>query len=93
MAYHPGVGVSSLATGAPTFSNTSVLLDIIRQISIDYSEYLTYTGFRTDVCVYKGVHRMKEYKDKFILLLEKLTVNQIEYIYYLTCKLFGQTPD
>ena len=71
----------------------SFLLDTIRQNFIDYSKYIIYTGFRTDVCVYKGVRRMKEYKDKFIALLEKLTVNQIKYIYYLTCKLFGQAPD
>lgn len=71
----------------------SVLLDTIRQNSIDYSEYLTYTGFRTDVCVYKGVLRMKEYKEKFNKLLDKLTANQIEYLYHLGCKLFGHAPD
>ena len=74
-----------------------VLLDIIRQNSIDYSEYFTYTGFRTDVCVYKGVHRMKEYKDKlinnFVNLLNKLAVSQIEYLYHLACRLFGHAPD
>lgn len=36
---------------------------------------------------------MKDYKEKLINLLEKLTVSQIEYIYHLTCKLFGQTAD
>lgn len=36
---------------------------------------------------------MKEYKEKFVKLLDKLTANQIEYLYHLTCKLFGQTPD
>lgn len=70
-----------------------VLLDTIRQNSIDYSEYFTYTDFRTDVCVYKGVLRMKEYKEKFIKLLDELTANQIVYLYHLGCKLFGHTPD
>ena len=70
-----------------------VLLDTIRQNPIDYSEYFTYTGFRTDVCVYKGVLRMKEYKEKFIKLLDKLTANQIEYLYHLGCKLVGHAPD
>ena len=74
-----------------------VLLDIIRQNSIDYSEYFTYTGFRTDVCVYKGVHRMKEYKDKlinnFVNLLNNLAESQIVYLYHLACRLFGHTPD
>ena len=95
--YHPGVVVSSLATSATTqnYYNFiwSCLLDIIRQNFIDYSEYIIYTGCRTDVCVYKGVHKMKEYKEKLIILLDKLTGNQIEYIYYLACKLFGHTPD
>jgi hypothetical protein len=96
MAYHPGVGVSSLATSAPTLLSkiyVSVLLDIFRQISIDYSEYFAYTDFRTDVCVYKGVHRMKDYKEKLIKLLDKLASSQIEYIYHLACRLFGQTAD
>ena len=74
-----------------------VLLDTIRQNSIDYSEYFTYTVFRTCVCVYKGVHRMKENKEmliqKFIKLLNKLAVSQIEYLYHLGCRLFGQTVD
>lgn len=74
-----------------------VLLDTIRQNSIDYSEYFTYTSFRTDVCVYKGVHRMKEYKEKlinnFVKLLNKLAVSQIEYLYHLACRLFGHAPD
>ena len=68
-----------------------------RQNSIDYSEHFTYTGFRTDVCVYKGVHRMKEYKEKlindFVKLLNELAVSQIEYLYHLACRLFGHTPD
>ena len=74
-----------------------VLLDTIRQNSIDYSEYFTYTGFRTDVCVYKGVHRMKEYKDKlinnFVNLLNNLAESQIVYLYHLACRLFGHAPD
>ena len=41
----------------------------------------------------KGVHIMKDYKEKLIKLLEKLTAGQIEYIYHLTCKLFGHTAD
>ena len=41
----------------------------------------------------KGVHRMEDYKEKLIKLLEKLTARQIEYIYHLACKLFGHTAD
>lgn len=36
---------------------------------------------------------MKEYKEKLIKLLDKLTSSQIEYLYYFACKLFGQAPD
>lgn len=82
-----------MAVRLPPHFLLSVLWDIIRHISIDYSEYLAYTDFRTFVCVYRGVHKMKEYKEKFVKLLDKLTANQIEYLYHLTCKLFGQTPD
>ena len=71
----------------------SVKTDIIRQNSIDYSEDLFYTDFRTNVCVYKGVRIMKDLKEKFTKLLDKLTSNQIEYLYYLACKLFGHAPD
>lgn len=35
---------------------------------------------------------MKKQKEKFINLLDKLSANQIEYLYLLACKLFGQTP-
>ena len=76
-----------------SIANVPVLLDTIRQNSIDYLEYLTYTEFRTDVCVYKGVHRMKEYKDKLIKLLDKLADRQVEYLYHLACRLFGHAPD
>jgi hypothetical protein len=54
-AYHPGVGVDNLAVRtAPTLLKNSNLqwsdiLDTIRQNSIDYSDNLTYTGFRTIV--------------------------------------------
>ena len=94
----PGVGVDSWQLEAPTLlKNSPVLLDIIRQNSIDYSKNLIYTDFRTYVCVYKGVQRMKDQKEKFRMLLDKLldklTSNQIEYLYYLGCKLFGQAPD
>ena len=71
----------------------TALLDTIRQNSIDYSKNLIYTDFRTDVCVCKGVRIMKEQKEKLIKLLDKLTSNQIEYIYHLACKLFGHAPD
>ena len=97
MAYHPGVGVDNLAVRLPPhFLKGFVqyyLSDIIRQNFIDCSDYFVYTGFRTNVCVYRGVHRMKDYKEKLISLLEKLTGKQIEYIYHLTCKLFSQTAD
>lgn len=36
---------------------------------------------------------MKDYKEKLIELLDKLSSSQIEYIYHLACKLFGHTPD
>ena len=36
------------------------LLDIIRQNSIDDSEYFTYTDYRTNVCVYNGCERGAE---------------------------------
>ena len=36
------------------------LTDTIRQISIDYSEYFTYTDCRTNVCVYNGYERGAE---------------------------------
>ena len=36
---------------------------------------------------------MIDYKEKISKLLEKLTVKQIEYLYYLSCKLFSQTAD
>ena len=97
--YHSGVGVDNLAVrAAPTLlknlhGNMSNKQDIFRQNSVDYSEILIYTEYRTHVCVYKGVHRMKDYKEKFVKLLDKLTSSQIEYIYHLACKLFGQTPD
>ena len=90
--YHPFVGADCLAAEAPTFLQ-SVILDTFRQISIDYSEYFTYTCFRTNVCVYKGVHIMKDYKEKLVELLDKLTSSRIEYIYHLVCKLFGHTAD
>ena len=67
--------------------------DIIRQNSIDYSKNLIYTVYRTDVCVYKGVHGMKDYKELLNKLLDELTSNQIKYIYHLTSKLFGHAPD
>ena len=82
-----------MAVRLPPHFLMSHILDIFRQISIDYSKNLTYTDFRTSVCVYKGVHRMKEYKEKFIKLLDNLTANQIEYLYHLACKLFGHAPD
>ena len=85
-----------MATSAPTLYYKffrSFISDRFRQISIDYSEYFAYTDFRTDVCVYKGVHRMKDYKEKLIKLLDKLASSQIEYLYHLACKLFGQTAD
>lgn len=50
MAYHPGVGVDNLAGGCPHTFLMSNKKDTIRQISIDYSENLTYTNFRTFVC-------------------------------------------
>ena len=96
MAYHPGVGVDNLAVRAALtllIKFRSVSLDIFRQVFIDYSEYIVYTVYKTFVCVYRGVHRMKDYKEKLISLLEKLTASQIEYIYHLACKLFGQTTD
>ena len=53
MAYHPGVGVDNLAVGSPHTYKTvfmqSNLTDTIRQNSIDYSENLTYTDYRTFV--------------------------------------------
>ena len=36
---------------------------------------------------------MKEYKEKFIKLLDKLTSSQIEYLYRLAEKLFGHASD
>ena len=75
----------------------SVKSDIIRQFSSDYSENFPYTDFRTNVCVYKGVRIMKDQKEKFTKLMdklcEKLSAKQIEYLYYLACKLFGHAPD
>ena len=88
-----GVGVDNLAGGCPHTFLMSDILDTIRQLSIDYSESLIYTKFRTNVCVYKGVRIMKDQKEKFTKLLDKLTSNQIEYLYYLACKLFGHAPD
>ena len=88
-----GVGVDSLAARSPHILYVSNKQDTIRQISIDYLEYFAYTGFRTDVCVYRGGHKMKEYKEMLIKLLDMLTENQIEYIYHLMTKLFGHSPD
>ena len=45
--YHPVCGGGNLAVRLPPHFLSSVLLDTIRQNSIDYSEYLTYTDFRT----------------------------------------------
>ena len=93
MAYHSAVwGWITWRLKPPHFL-VSDYLDTFRQISIDYSDYLIYTDFRTFVCVYREVHRMKGYKEKLIKLLDKLTPNQIEYLYYLVTKLFGQAPD
>ena len=40
---------------------------------------------------------MNDQKEKFTKLMdklfEKLTSKQIEYLYYLACKLFGHAPD
>lgn len=36
---------------------------------------------------------MKDKKEMFNKLLDKLSANQIEYLYHLACKLFGQAPD
>lgn len=36
---------------------------------------------------------MKEYKEKFMKLLDKLTSSQIEYLYHLAERLFGHTSD
>ena len=36
---------------------------------------------------------MDNIKDKVINLINKLNNNQLEYIYHLTCKLFGYAPD
>ena len=50
---------------------------------------------RTDVRDCKGVHSMKNRKEQLIefmnKLMNKLTTNQIEYLYHLTTKLFGET--
>ncbi len=93
MAYHSGCGGRQLGGSAAPTLLLSDKTDTIRQISIDYSEKLTYTGFRTNVCVYKGVRIMKDKKEKFTKLLDKLTSSQIEYLYHLACKLFGHAPD
>lgn len=47
MAYHSGCGGKQFGDQRPHTFYKSFLLDIIRQNSIDYSEYLTYTDFRT----------------------------------------------
>lgn len=103
MAYHPVCGWTAWRFVLPPHFlksppiNVSNIRDIIRQISIDYSEYLTYTVIRTCVCVYKGVRRMKDQKEKLIKksieLLDKLSSAQIEYLYHLACKLFGHASD
>lgn len=97
MAYHPRCGGSKFGGFAPTSHIQSCLLDRIRQISVDYSEYCGYNWYRTNVCVYKGVRGMKDYKEKMIErmneLLRKLTAKQIEYLYHLGSKLFGETVD
>ena len=36
---------------------------------------------------------MNEQIEKFNKLLYKLSANQIEFLYHLGCKLFGQAPD
>ena len=61
-------------------------MDKFRQFFIDYLEYFAYTGFRTNVCVYRGVHCMEYCKEKEIKLLDKLTANQIEVLNELTAK-------
>ena len=68
-------------------------MDIIRQVYVDYSKYFVYTVNKTYVCVYKGVRIMKDQKELLTKLLDKLTSNQVEYLYHLACKLFGHTPD
>ena len=46
-----------------------------------------------NVIVDEGVFVMNEYKEKLIKLLEILTVRQVEYLYHLASRLFGQTVD
>ena len=37
---------------------------------------------------------MSDYKEKLIIMLDKLSANQIEYLYHFVTKLFfRQTPD
>ena len=83
---------------APTFFNSPFYWTEFDIFFIDCFEYFVYTDYRTFVCVYKGVRIMKDKKEKIIklmdkLMTDKLTSNQIEYIYHLACKLFGHTPD
>ena len=61
--------------------------------TLDWLVLFGYNHIRTYVCACKGVHKMKDYKEKFIKLLDKLPASQIEYLYHLACKLFGQTAD
>ena len=65
MAYHSSVWGRIVWRLKPshflTRLNTPGLLDIFRQIFIDYSEHFTYTDFRTLVrllCVRKGIGKM-----------------------------------
>lgn len=94
MAYHSGCGGGQLGGSCcPHILNGSFcqthfdkfLLTILNPCSIlNIEQMFAFT---------KGVHRMKETKDKLIAVLDKLTSNQIEYIYHLVCKLFGQAPN
>lgn len=105
-AYHSGCGGGKLGGSMPPHLPrnfvSSFLLDRFRQISIDYSEKFYYTDYRTNVCVYRGVHYMEDCKENNIELLKKLTANQIkvlgeltanqlEYLCCLAEKLFGKT--
>jgi hypothetical protein len=96
MAYHPGCGGKQFGDQRP-HTQLSTYSDSNRQFAIDYSEDSKYNWYRTNVCVYKGVRRMKDCKETMIelmnKLLRKLTAKQIEYLYHLGTKLFGETVD
>ena len=70
MAYHSGCGGEQFGDQRPHTYNWYNLTDIIRQISIDYSESFLYTDYRTNVCLEGGCGMSTHEAELFMIINE-----------------------